>query len=157
MARYAVLYFWQSTLFTTFCSDNLTGALLGELIDIYFWLILCCWLYLPEWRPSCALSAFICHSRICKDPAKLPAVPGVSWPVPPNLAEPPWFHHSPRTTERLVGLCARQMRPTLDLCVFYWLWPSVNTVAGSSSHVCWCTQTGDLSARRNIQRCRDER
>lgn len=90
---------------------------------------------------------------------KPPAVPAVIQPVSSNLAELPRFHHCCRshTRERLVRLCIQQMCPALDLCVFYWLWPSVNTVAGSSSCVCWCTQTGDPSARRNIQPSGDER
>ena len=110
----------------------------------------CYWLYLTTTCPLWPLSGFISTLRSI---TKLPAVPWVICTVPSTLAELLWFHHSCRSnhTERLVRLSIQQMCPALDLCVFYWLWPSVNTVAGSSSCVCWCTQTGELSARRNIQ------
>lgn len=106
--------------------------------------------------PLGLLQGFISTLRSVKKP---PAVAAVIQAVFSNLAELPRFHHCCRshTRERLVRLCIQQMRPALDLCVFYWLWPSVNTVAGSSSRVCWCTQTGDPSARRNIQLSGDER
>lgn len=98
-------------------------------------------------------------SPVC-DPLKSRLLsPAWSAPYPLIWPELLRFHHSCRnhTRERLVRLYIQQMCPALDLCVFYWLWPSVNTVAGSSSCVCWRTQTGDLSARRNIQLSGDER
>ena len=49
------------------------------------------------------------------------------------------------------------MCPTLDdLCVFYWLWPSVNTVAGSSSGVCWCAAAGSPGQEKHSEE-REER